>query len=120
MKLYQREYCHNCGGFVVFEFGDTARRQIIYCPSCGHEHYREIDEGTLTNIRLNQTNARTVRFAKVPPLNIQAMRSTDTVTIPDIEIEERKVLGVTPDNEVILETKEGEIPNRKVVSDRRW
>ncbi len=53
MKLHQKEHCHNCNNWVDYEFDDVPSRQIIICPVCYHQHYREIDETTLTTIRLN-------------------------------------------------------------------
>lgn len=119
MKLSQKEYCHNCNKWAMFEFEDVTLRQIIFCPLCGHEHYREIDEGTLINIRINQVRGGVVRFAKLPPLSACFDRDAP-FQMPDLITEERIVLGQTADGYAILEKKEGDAEARRVISERRW
>lgn len=124
MKLRQEEYCHYCNSYVIFEFDDDIYKQIIYCPNCGHEHYRELDEGILTNIRLyGGRQQRSIRFAKPITLNPGFIQNSDNCPVNmSIEYEEKKIIGSTPDGNIIIEnngeTNFGE--KTKVVSNRRW
>ena len=71
MKLRQREWCHNCNQEVLFEFEDINERQVIKCPNCGHEHYRELDDATILDIRIDQTRGLgQFRVAKLPEINL--------------------------------------------------
>lgn len=119
VRLSQKEYCHNCDRWANFEFEDVTLRQVIHCPLCGHEHFREIDEGTLINIRINQVRGGIVRFAKMPPLSV-CIRGDEPFHMPDLEVEERRVMGQTEDGYAILEKKEGDGEARRVISERRW
>lgn len=118
MKLRQREFCHNCNQYVIYEFEDITQRQVIICPNCEHEHYREIDEGTLTNIRL-QGNQQVIRIIKAPELPV-FLDLNDSFLDDTIEIEttEHKVIGKTADGRVIVDNMDGE--KAKVISNRRW
>jgi hypothetical protein len=48
----QELYCHACNGYVRFNI-DTALdgNHTIICPNCGHEHYRLVNKGVITDIR---------------------------------------------------------------------
>lgn len=116
MKLRQREYCHNCDQYVIFEFEDTTDRQIIYCPNCGHEHYRELDEGTIVNIRINP-DCREIVYAKLPPMTVASeVCPNDYIDPADIEpLEVKRVIGTDENGCAIVEGT-----GRKVISNRRW
>ena len=91
MKLKQREYCHNCNQHVIYEFEDTTERQIIICPNCRHQHYREIDEGTLLNIRINP-ECKILKIVKPAPMTEWIADPNSIVMIPkEMEYEERGV-----------------------------
>jgi hypothetical protein len=79
MKLKQNEFCHNCNQYVDFEFEDILEKQIILCPKCGHEHYREMDESTLFKIRM----------IKYKPIEVCFYTEGDIPREPNFEIEER-------------------------------
>lgn len=117
MKLKQREYCHNCNRYVIFEFDDITERQVIFCPVCGHEHYRELDEGTIINIRVNP-QCREIKFAKTPQL-FDVEKGCDVSQVTPMEYETRKVIGNTSEG-VVIESKEGDTNKQKVISERRW
>lgn len=50
-------HCHNCSkGFVaVLDFGIDGPH-VIECPRCGHEHYRVIKDGEVTDDRWDHKN----------------------------------------------------------------
>lgn len=122
MKLRQTEYCHNCNEHVTFEFEDINERQVILCPVCGHEHYRELDDGTILNIRIDQTRGegqfRQIRTAKFPKMKYFDMCDDVANSIP-IYTETRDILGYTEDGRPIVSPKDGE-EKTKVVTNRRW
>lgn len=118
MKLKQNEYCHNCQKYVDFEFDDVTERQVIICPSCGHEHWREIDEGTILQFRINP-DVRTIRIAKPKPMTTWfAEEGSIAMTPMECEIEEREVIG-NSNGQPIVKAKDGE-DKTKIVSNRRW
>lgn len=44
--------CHNCSKNFVAELDfDISGDHIIECPHCGHEHWRTIKDGKITNHR---------------------------------------------------------------------
>lgn len=120
MKLRQKEWCHNCSQEVMFEFEDTNERQVINCPNCGHEHYREIDNATLLDIYVDMTRGpHYIRTCKIPEIDL-ADFSSEVPTMPNYTIEEHLVIGVNDGKAMIKPThKEGEIVE-KIVTNRRW
>lgn len=44
MKLKVNEFCVHCQRYVDFEFLDTRMKQIVYCPNCKKEHYRQLPD----------------------------------------------------------------------------
>lgn len=89
MKLRQNEYCHNCRTYQDFEFESDVLRQVILCPKCGHEHYREIDDRTETMIRMKPRELKPVSWYEDGDIPMSA---------PLIETEEvvvKKGLGIT-------------------------
>ena len=117
MKLRQKEFCHNCNLYVIYEFEDITERQIIYCPNCNHQHYREIDEGTLVNIRL-YPGQRTVEVVEMPPLSLHV--SDADVAMP-LNLR-RKTLTVLGENDkgVIVQERVSGGTKINVMTDRRW
>ena len=108
----------------MFEFEDTNERQVILCPNCGHEHYREIDNATLLDIYVDMTRGpQYIRTCKLPEISMFDLCKDGELPLmpPPMEIEEHKVIGVTAEGKALVESKhtEGEIV-QKVVSDRRW
>jgi hypothetical protein len=115
MKLKQNEFCHNCNQYVDFEFEDTELKQIIYCPKCGHEHYREIDGGTLLNIRASI--GQTIYTAKMPELKCTLMDEGLDINCADsikIQVEEKKVIAIKDGKAIVSGGK------NMVVTNRRW
>ena len=128
MKLRQREYCHNCDQHVIFEFEDVTGRQVILCPNCNHQHYRELDEATILDIQIDQTRGLgQFKVAKIPDMVDMFSESSDcpTASVP-IEVKEYKITGYDENGRPILDgdpVKDGfDMPTRKVthVTDRRW
>ena len=66
VKMRQREYCHNCNQYVDFEFEDVEEKQVIYCPSCGHEHYRVIDGRIMLHAIFDEQPVAMWRDKEVP------------------------------------------------------
>lgn len=122
MKLHQEEYCHHCNHHVTFEFDDEEYRQVINCPVCGHEHYRELDQGVLLNIRLYGREQQTLRMAKMKnlmPCGFVSANESVSASMFDVEIEERRVVA-NQNGLAVVEAKEGEESDTKIVSKRRW
>lgn len=121
MKLRQTEYCHNCQQYVEFEFDDVTDKQVIYCPNCGHEHYRELDSGTLLNIQMNP-QVREVRMYKpILPSFSAMMRGDIPLDQPvTIEVETRKVIGSVNGKPVVERKETDREESAKVISERRW
>ena len=45
-------WCHNCERYVQFTLDtDLNGNHEIECPSCGHIHYRFVENGKVTDIR---------------------------------------------------------------------
>lgn len=112
MKLRQIEYCHGCNKQVEFVFEDVTGNQVILCPVCGHRHYRQIDEGTLTQIRMDGMRPG-MRVAICPELPV-SFRPNDELSNDIIEPIFKEVIAVK-DGRAVIEGK-----GVKVVTERRW
>lgn len=88
MKLKQNEFCHNCQKYVDFEFDDVTERQVILCPNCGHEHWRELDQTTILNIQ-GFTGDR-IRFAELPELELISIDESVPPQVCTIKMIEKK------------------------------
>lgn len=120
MKLRQTEYCHNCKKHVEFEFEDFVGRQVIVCPSCKHEHYREIDEEIITAVRMQNHNYRPgdkIYFAKPIDLCITADGDYPAPNCMPLQCEIKTVLRIEGD-EVVIRDIDGK--SKKLVTDKRW
>jgi len=113
MRLRQTEYCHNCNEHVEFEFDDVEMRQVIICPNCGHEHYRELDQGTIVKIRASM-GQRIMRIAKIPEPDVAFIGDSIPIGEP-IVYEEKEILTDADGNKFIRE--DGGVPK---ISNRRW
>jgi len=122
MKLKQQEFCHNCQQYVIYEFEDITERQIIICPNCGHEHYRELDEGTIINIRIEGRYQQEICMAQEPKIDFNTMNSDIVASIP-INVKTFKIIGHTADGRPIVE-KTNELSDKseqtKIMTERRW
>jgi len=122
MKLRQKEFCHNCQQYVIYEFDDITERQIIICPNCGHEHYRELDEGTIINIRMEGRNQTELYMAQEPEMNYNDFNPDIVESIP-INVKTLKIIGQTADGRPIVE-KTNELSDKseqaKFITERRW
>lgn len=118
MKLKQKEFCHNCQQYVIYEFEDITERQIIPCPNCGHEHFRELDEGTIINIRMEKN----IYVKEELKLDWNIMNSEVASSIP-YNIKQFKIIGHTSDGRPIVE-KTNELSDKstqtKIMTERRW
>ena len=124
MKLRQREYCHNCRQHVIYEFEDITQRQVIICPNCGHQHYRELDEGTIINIRVLGRNQQEGRIYKMPDFNIARFNPDIVAPLPIVE-KTYKIIGHTADGRPIIEKTDEKLgnlttENSKIMTERRW
>jgi DNA-directed RNA polymerase subunit RPC12/RpoP len=51
----QELYCHNCGKYVQFNLDLSVDGNYkLNCPNCGHEHYRIVKDGKITDERWGQ------------------------------------------------------------------
>lgn len=51
-KVRTDMHCHQCGkGFIALINFDENGEHVIECPSCGHEHCRNIENGKITDKR---------------------------------------------------------------------
>jgi len=123
MKLRQEEFCHNCNRYVIYEFEDITERQIIICPNCGHQHYRELDEGTIINIRMEGRLQSELRVYQAPEISLMDFNSEIVAPLP-INVKTFKIIGKTEDGRTIVEKTEdtGNISHEqtKTMSERRW
>lgn len=116
MKLKQIEFCHNCNKDVEFEFEDIIEKQIIICPNCGHEHWRELDEGTLTSIRLHGRDQQYIYRPKIQQsMHIFAIEDGQIPEMPKIEVERLEVIGQDENGNAIVKGQ-----GQKRISNRRW
>jgi len=52
MKERQELYCHNCNKYVQFDLDmELDGQHVLNCPNCGHEHYRIVRNGKITEKR---------------------------------------------------------------------
>lgn len=116
MRLKQREYCHNCDKYVIFEFDDINERQVIICPSCGHEHYRELDDTTILNIHTHNSQGELL-IHHMPEISV--CEAGDVPEFIEVTTEVREIVGTTEDGRPMVKPKEGE-ETQKAVSNRRW
>lgn len=58
MNIERQElYCHNCGGYVQFNLDlSIDDNYVLYCPKCGHDHYRVVKNGKITDERWGQSS----------------------------------------------------------------
>lgn len=55
MKERQELYCHDCGMYVQFDLDLSVDGEYkLECPKCGHEHYRVVKGGVITDQRWGQ------------------------------------------------------------------
>jgi phage FluMu protein Com len=52
----QELFCHACNKYVRFDVPETDGRLIVKCPNCGHEHYRIVMNGIITEERWGSAN----------------------------------------------------------------
>ncbi len=52
-------HCHNCSkGFIAELDYSLNGEQVAECPSCGHHHYRKIENGKITEARWSSDNRK--------------------------------------------------------------
>lgn len=50
--IRQELWCHECSRYVVFEMDEDLSGDLtVICPNCGHEHYRVVVNGEITEVR---------------------------------------------------------------------
>jgi hypothetical protein len=72
-------HCHNCNRYVQFNL-DLSRdgNYKLECPNCGHEHYRAVYNGKITDIRWGQDPNQQSHY------NISSTASTSTNSMYNI------------------------------------
>ena len=57
MNIGQEIFCHGCNNYVQFNIDtELDGKHVLHCPVCGHEHYRFVKEGVITNDRWGTSN----------------------------------------------------------------
>lgn len=58
-KIERQEiYCHACGQYVQFDIDLSLNgNHTLECPNCGHEHYRVVRNGKITEDRWQNSGA---------------------------------------------------------------
>lgn len=50
----QELYCHGCDKYIQFDVDMSLNGNHMFkCPNCGHEHYRVVKDGKITEDRYN-------------------------------------------------------------------
>lgn len=58
MTERQELYCHACNSYVQFDMDTELNGQhTIACPNCGHEHYRYVKDGVISDQRWASSGA---------------------------------------------------------------
>lgn len=74
-------HCHNCGGYFDAEFDESINGDhVVYCPNCGHDHYRTIKDGIVTAERWGQSPNQPSSQGSQGTYYIQGTVSNFTVT----------------------------------------
>lgn len=60
MNIERQElYCHGCGGYVQFNLDlSVDGNYVLHCPKCGHDHYRVVKNGKITDERWGQSQSQ--------------------------------------------------------------
>jgi len=54
----QELYCHACKGYVQFKLDmELDGKHTLNCPNCGHEHFRFVEKGKITDKRWKSSGA---------------------------------------------------------------
>ena len=60
-------YCHECSKYFDVKLNMALNgNHRIHCPNCGHIHFREIENGEITNIRFNRNDNEMIVDDLVP------------------------------------------------------
>jgi hypothetical protein len=61
MNIERQElHCHNCNCYVQFDLDlSIDDNYVLYCPKCGHDHYRVVKNGKITDKRWGQSQSQT-------------------------------------------------------------
>jgi len=66
MKERQELYCHECGGYVQFDLDLSVDGEYkLECPKCGHEHYRVVKGGVITDQRWGQDPRQNRQYTNI-------------------------------------------------------
>lgn len=53
----QELFCHNRKSYVRFNVPESDGEFIVRCPNCGHEHFRVVRDGVITEERWGSSNS---------------------------------------------------------------
>jgi len=71
----QELHCHNCNQYVQFNLDlELNGKHILTCPKCGHEHYRYVYNGKISDKRWGQDPSQNNVY------NVSALTTTQTST----------------------------------------
>ena len=72
-KIITELYCHNCSRYIQYELDASINGEhVIICPNCGHEHFRYVENGIVTDRRYGSSNIIT----HVTVLSVSSVSST--------------------------------------------
>lgn len=121
MKLRQVEWCHACERHVDFVFEDVVGRQVIVCPNCRHQHFREIDEGVITQVMLQRVTPGMLVHVLDPDEDVMASwRSDPLAEIKKVMVMHAPVIGIHKGHAVVPKDSKVKGQSVMVVTDRRW
>jgi len=72
-------FCPECDKYFLFHLSLTLNQNYrIHCPNCGHTHYRKVENGVITEVRI-MDNLEEAFVADIRPLKSSRMDyGTDT------------------------------------------
>jgi len=95
-KLEQIEfYCSECAHYTYVNLRLLEGTHVMRCPNCGHEHYRRVKEGQITEGRWNGKN--------LPHYTIWAPKSA---CVPKAQRRKKGLIGKIRDHEAFGDMKE--------------
>ena len=75
----QELHCHNCQRYVQFDIDVSMNGDYkLECPNCGHEHYRVVNDGIISDERWGSANSQ--QGSQTVTLTVGNMTCTTTST----------------------------------------
>ena len=81
----QELYCHACGRYVQFNLDLSVDGNYkLDCPNCGHDHYRVVKDGKITDERYDQSRSQQSWMTVSGYVTSSATSSYDTSTASSV------------------------------------